>query len=102
MFIGLGIERGGFGIETAANSRYVYVGAVLLIPAFGVAVDQLARIGAPAHLGGRLLLIGGDGHEHRQHSARTAREWANRSGGERNVLELVAAVARLRDRPIRR
>ena len=44
MYIGLGIQRGGFGVETAANSRYVYMGAALLMPAFGVAVDQLARI----------------------------------------------------------
>ena len=26
IYVGLGIERGGFGVETAANSRYVYVG----------------------------------------------------------------------------
>jgi len=89
-FIGIGIERGGFGIETAANSRYTYVGAVLLIPAFGVAVDQLARIGTPAIWAARLLLIGAMAMN--IGSLRTnANEWAGRAGGERNLLEMIAA-----------
>lgn len=90
IFIGLGFERGGFGVETAANSRYTYVGAVLVIPAFGVAVDQLARIGAPALWAARLLLIGSVMMN--IGSLRSnGTEWANRSGGERNLLEMVAA-----------
>ncbi|HEY4609751.1 MAG TPA: hypothetical protein VIH06_11120 [Ilumatobacteraceae bacterium] len=91
IFIGLGIERGGFGVETAANSRYTYVGAVLVIPAFGVAVDQLMRIGPPALWAARLVLIGAMAMN--IGSLRTnGTEWANRSAGERNVLELVAAA----------
>ena len=90
MYIGLGIQRGGFGVDSAANSRYVYMGAALLIPAFAIAVDQLARIGTPAVWAGRLLLVG----------AMTANisslrsnsdDWASRAAAERHLLELIAA-----------
>jgi hypothetical protein len=90
IFVGLGIERGGFGVETAANSRYTYVGAVLVLPAFGVAVDQLLRIGAPAVWAARLLLIGAMAMN--IGSLRTnSTAWADRAGGERNLLGLIAA-----------
>jgi hypothetical protein len=89
MYIGVGIERGGFGVESAANSRYVYMGAALLIPAFGVAVDQLARLGSPVLWAGRLLLIGAAAMN--LSALRTnGNDWANRAAGERNVLDLVA------------
>jgi len=89
-FLGIGIERVGLGIETAANSRYVYVGAVLLIPAFGVAVDQLMRLGTPAVWAGRLVLLGS--LVLNIGALRTnATEWAKRAAGERNLLEMVAA-----------
>jgi hypothetical protein len=64
--------------------------AVLLMPAFGVAVDQLARIGAPAVWAARLLLMGSVAmniaglHTNGNY-------WATRAADERNVLELVAA-----------
>ena len=89
-YIGLGIERSGFGVETAANSRYVYIAAALLIPAFGVAVDQLARIGLPAIWAGRLLLIGATAMNVSALQS-NSKEWATRSSDERMVLELVAA-----------
>ncbi len=90
IFVGLGIQRGGFGVETAANSRYVYVGAVLLMPAFGVAVDLLARLMPPALWAGRLVLIGATAMNIGALRANSS-EWANRSAGERNLLELIAA-----------
>jgi hypothetical protein len=90
VYIGLGIERSGFGVDTAANSRYVYVGAALLIPAVGVAVDQLARIGSPALWAARLLLIGATGMN--ISALRTnSDEWAARAAEERNTLDLLAA-----------
>ncbi|MEA3183758.1 MAG: hypothetical protein QOJ74_235 [Ilumatobacteraceae bacterium] len=90
IYVGLGIQRGGFGIETAASSRYVYMVAVLLIPAFGVAVDQLGRIGPPAVWAARLLLIGSVAMNIA--ALRTnGDDWATRSADERNILELVAA-----------
>jgi hypothetical protein len=90
MYIGVGLERSGFGVETAANSRYVYMGAALLIPAFGIAVDQLARLGSPALWAGRLLLIGATAMNVGALRS-NGDEWANRAAGERNLLGLVAA-----------
>ncbi|MEY2523185.1 MAG: hypothetical protein QOJ66_1750 [Ilumatobacteraceae bacterium] len=90
MYIGVGLERSGFGIETAANSRYVYMGAALLIPVFGVAVDQLARLGPPVTWAGRLLLIGATAMNVGALRS-NGNDWANRAIAERNVLELVAA-----------
>ena len=90
IYVGLGIQRGGFGIETAANSRYVYMGVVLLMPAFGVAVDLLARLTPPALWAGRLLLVGATAMNIGALRS-NANEWANRAAAERNVLELVAA-----------
>ena len=90
IYIGLGIERGGFGLDTAANSRYVYIGAALFLPAFGVAVDQLARIGSPALWAGRLLLIGATAMNVSALKTNSD-DWAKRSSDERMVLDLVAA-----------
>ena len=90
MYVGLAIQRGGFGVATAANSRYVYIGAVLFMPAFGVAVDQLARIGSPAIWAGRLVLIGAMAMNFGALRS-NGNDWANRAASERNVLELVAA-----------
>ncbi|MEP7048076.1 MAG: hypothetical protein ABI949_15400 [Ilumatobacteraceae bacterium] len=90
MYVGVGLERSGLGVETAANSRYVYMGAALLIPPLGVAVDQLARLGSPVVWAGRLLLMGATAMN--VGSLRSDSDaWANRAAAERNVLELVAA-----------
>ena len=90
MYIGLGIQRSGFGVELAASSRYVYMGAAMLMPAFGVAVDQLVRITAPALWAARLLLIGATAMNlSALHS--NGNDWANKAIAERNILELVAA-----------
>lgn len=90
MYVGLGIQRGGFGLEASASSRYVYMGAAMLMPAFGVAVDQLARIATPAVWAGRLLLISSTAMNVSALRS-NADDWANRAAGERNLLELVAA-----------
>jgi hypothetical protein len=90
MYIGVGLERSGFGVETAANSRYVYMGAALLVPVFGVAVDQLARLGSPVIWAGRLLLIGATAMNVGALRS-NGNDWANRAIAERNVLELIAA-----------
>ena len=90
IYIGLGIERAGLGVETAANSRYVYVAAALLIPAFGIAVDQLGRIASPALWAGRLLLVAATAMNISALRS-NGNDWANRAIAERNVLELVAA-----------
>ncbi len=66
------------------------MGAALLMPAFGVAVDQLARIATPALWAGRLVLIGATAMNlSALHS--NGNDWANKAIAERNILELVAA-----------
>ena len=90
MYVGLGIQRGGFGLETAATSRYVYIGAALIMPAFGVAVDQLARVAPPALWAGRLVLVAAAAMNVGALRS-NGNDWANRAAAERNVLELVAA-----------
>jgi hypothetical protein len=87
--VGLAIQRGGFGIETAANSRYVYIGAVLLMPAFAVAVDQTARLSPALLWAARLVLIGAIGMNIGALRSNGA-AWADRAQGERNLFALVA------------
>ena len=94
IYVGLAIQRGGFGVDSAATSRYVYMGAALVIPAFGVAVDQLARIASPAVWAGRLVLLGATAMNIAAlHS--NGDDWASRAAGERDLLEMVAASPRL-------
>jgi hypothetical protein len=90
IYVGLGIQRGGFGVETAANSRYVYMGAALLMPAFGIAVDLLTRLTPPALWAGRLVLVAAAALNIGALRS-NANDWANRAAAERNVLELIAA-----------
>jgi hypothetical protein len=43
MFVGVGFQRVGIGVETAASSRYQYIAAMLLAPVFAVGLDQAGR-----------------------------------------------------------
>ena len=90
IYVGVGIQRGGFGAQMAASSRYVYMAAVLLMPAYGVAVDQLKRLGDPALWAGRLMLIAATGLNVGALRS-NGTDWSNRAAGERTLLELVAA-----------
>ncbi|MCU1504722.1 MAG: hypothetical protein JWM12_4076 [Ilumatobacteraceae bacterium] len=89
MFAGVGWERVGYGLETAEASRYVYMGAMLLAPAFALAIDRVGAIAPPALTAGRLVLAcsavlnGGSLLSY-------GSDWARRSGCDRNVLELLA------------
>ena len=94
IYVGLAIQRGGFGVETAANSRYVYIGAALVIPAFGIAIDQLARVASPALWAMRLLLVAAVGMNIGALRS-NGKSWSDRALGERNLLELVAASPKL-------
>jgi hypothetical protein len=44
-FAGLGLQRIGFGVEAGATPKYTGVAAMLLAPAFAVAVDASRRLG---------------------------------------------------------
>ena len=89
MYVGLGIQRGGFGVETGATSRYVYMGAAMLIPAVGVAVDQLRLLGTPALWAGRLVLVSATAMNVGALKS-NGDDWAARATAERNILELIA------------
>lgn len=57
MFGGIGWERIGFGVASAGSSRYVGVAALLLAPAFGVAVDRARRLSPDVLTAVRLVLV---------------------------------------------
>jgi hypothetical protein len=89
MYVGLGTQRVGFGVENAAISRYQYMGAMLLAPAFALAVDQLRRISSEAVWVGRTVLLAAlvlNLGSLRTNSA----DWALRAADERRTLELIA------------
>jgi hypothetical protein len=89
MFVGIGWQRVGFGTLESASSRYVYMGAMLLAPAFAVAVDRLGAAGPALLTAGRgvlvtaVLLNAGDLASH-------ATDWARSSSCDRAVLSLLA------------
>ena len=89
MYAGVGIQRIGFGINSAEASRYQYITAMLLVPAIGLAVDHLRIVTVPlrwATLGvlaagvvvnaGVLQSAGGD--------------WAARARESQDLFEIVA------------
>ena len=91
MYAGIGVERVGLGLHTAEASRYQYMAAMLLAPAFAVAVDQLNRIGSGAITAGRLVLaasvvlnVGA--------LLSYSSEWAAQATCERHTLELLAGA----------
>lgn len=57
MFAGIGWERIGFGVPSAGSSRYVDVAALVIVPAFGLAVDRARRLGPEALGAVRLVLV---------------------------------------------
>ncbi len=57
MFAGIGWERIGLGVFTAGSSRYVGVAALVLAPAFGLAIDRARRFGPEVLLAARLVLV---------------------------------------------
>ncbi|MEO5724635.1 MAG: hypothetical protein ABIQ39_07470, partial [Ilumatobacteraceae bacterium] len=89
MFAGIGWQRVGFGMENAASSRYVYMGAMLLAPGFALAVDRLAVLAAPALHAGRLLLVVAM-LVNTGHLLVHATAWSKRSTCERTALSLLA------------
>lgn len=89
MFVAIGYQRVGFGVEIAASSRYVHIAAILLAPAFGRAVDQLVRVAREARWAGLGVLCAAIGLNVSILVERSNR-WAVLSGGERRTFELIA------------
>jgi hypothetical protein len=89
MFAGIGWERVGLWLQMAEASRYVYMGAMLLAPAFALAVDRLGVLAAPALAAGRIVLatsvllnIGS--------LLSYGTDWSDRAACDRTALSLLA------------
>ena len=89
MFLGIGIERVGFGLSIATSSRYMHISAIMLAPVFALAVDQLARISREARWAGLAVVSAAA-----LLNAGTLRElsasWALASKAERDTVDLIA------------
>ncbi|MEO5899347.1 MAG: hypothetical protein ABIR68_04345, partial [Ilumatobacteraceae bacterium] len=90
MYAGVGWERVGFGPESAAASRYVYMAAMLLAPALAIAVDRL-RVLAPSALTAGRLVLACSAVLNIGNLLSFGTDWARRSACDRNVLSLLAA-----------
>jgi hypothetical protein len=89
MFLAVGWGRIGFGVVSGGSSRYVHVAAIIIAPAFALAVDQLGRIATEARWAGRLVLLAAVGVNLgllRNSSA----QWAINARAEQRLFELVA------------
>ena len=89
MFTGIGIQRIGLGFAGAANSRYVYVAAALLIPVIGAAVDEAARLDRAALWVVRTLFAT-SALVNASWLQSNSTTWAQRALDERRLLSLVA------------
>jgi hypothetical protein len=96
MFAGIGWQRIGFGLESAAASRYVFMGAVMIAPLLALAIDRLGQLSDSLAWAARLTvalsvminlgLLGS-----------YARDWADRSDEQRTAFELLAGSPRTAD-----
>lgn len=57
MFAGIGWQRIGLGVASADSSRYRDVAALLIAPAFGLAVDRSRRLGPEFLAAARLVVL---------------------------------------------
>jgi hypothetical protein len=96
MFLGIGVQRIGFGVQSAEESRYQYMAAMVLVPAVGLAVDRLARWSPGVHRATQLLLVVSVVLNAGWLQVRSA-EWADRSAATRRLFELVAGSGLLDD-----
>jgi hypothetical protein len=95
MLAGIGLQRAGFGLEIASSSRYVYMSAVLLLPAVGLMYDEaIRRLGEPAGWAIRVVLVASAVLNASSLHSRSS-EWAKGATDERTRLELLAGVQAL-------
>jgi hypothetical protein len=88
MFSAIGFQRLGFGVAIASSSRYVHMAAMVVAPAFALAIDQLRRISREARLAGLAMVTiaaGVNVSELRDHSV----QWSIASRAEQNTMALM-------------
>jgi len=88
MFLGIGIERVGFGLSIASSSRYVHIAGIMLAPVFALAIDQLARISREARLAG-LAVVAASAVMNAGSLRELSSSWALASQAERETIDLV-------------
>lgn len=89
MFLGIGVERVGFGLSIASSSRYVHISAMMLAPVFALAIDQLARISREARWAG-LAVVAASATINAGSLRELSSSWALASQAERNTVDLIA------------
>lgn len=89
MFAGIGWQRIGFGIESAAASRYVFMGAVLIAPLLALAIDRLGPLSDSLAWAARLT-VGLSVMINLGLLGSYARDWADLSSEQRAAFELLA------------
>ncbi len=57
MFVGIGVQRIGFGLDSAASSRYLHVAAMFMVPLLGLAVDRLQVWSMPVFRAAQVVLV---------------------------------------------
>jgi hypothetical protein len=93
MFAGIGWQRIGFGIESAAASRYVFMGAVLTAPLLALAIDRIGELSGSLAWAARLT-IGLSAIINLGLLGSYARDSADLSNQQRAAFELVAGSPR--------
>jgi hypothetical protein len=93
MYVGIGIERAGIGLQFATQSRYAYMAAMMLAPIFAVGLDQAPRFAPWAIWVPRLLLLFAVGR-----NIVALRDdgnaWGARDQAERRLIALIAGSPR--------
>jgi hypothetical protein len=93
MYLGIGVERAAIGLESAVQSRYMYMAAMLVAPILALGLDQAVRFAPWAIWLPRLLLvvaIGQNIHELRGQGG----DWARESRDEQRIASLLAGYDR--------
>jgi len=101
MFLAIGWERIGFGVPTAASSRYLHIGAIVIAPVLALAVDQLARLSSEARWAARIVLVMAvavNASALRTNSSR----WAQQARAEQDTFSLVAGSPEVLAVPVTR
>jgi len=89
MFLGIGVERVGFGLSIATSSRYLHISAMMLAPVFALAIDQLARISREARWAG-LAVVAASAVINAGTLRELSASWALASQAERDTVDLIA------------
>ncbi len=89
MFGGIAVQRAGLGLASAASGRYQYMAAMLLVPALGLAVDQVRRFDRYALLAVHMLLVVSVAQNARA-LVRWSDQWADVARADQRLFETVA------------